>query len=50
MKKFFMNLFGIEATAQNIRGRKSDGIEDLHTFQHFKRRYQNKGGCGEDVN
>lgn len=28
MKKFIMNLLGIEATAKNIRGRKSSGLED----------------------
>ena len=29
MKKFIMNLLGIEATAKNIRGRKSSGSEDI---------------------
>ena len=36
MKKFFMNLFGIEATAKNICGKKSSGIEDYSTYQHWK--------------
>ena len=44
-----MNLFGIEATAKNIRGRKSDGTEDLHTYQHFKRHYERVGSSGDDI-
>lgn len=31
-----MNLFGIEATAKNIRGRKSSGAEDFGGYEHWK--------------
>ncbi len=38
MKKFIMNLFGIEATAKNIRGQKSDGAEDQgNNFKHWRK-------------
>lgn len=36
MKKFIMNLLGIEATAKNIRGKKSSGIEDSQYFNHWR--------------
>lgn len=36
MKKFFMNLFGIEATAKNIRGRKSSGAEDWSPYNNWR--------------
>ena len=35
MKKFFMNLFGIEATAKNIRGNKSSGGQDLGGYSNY---------------
>ena len=42
MKKFIMNLLGIEATAKNIRGRKSSGCEDNQSYRNWKQ--------GEDSN
>lgn len=42
MKKFLMNLFGIEATAKNIRGRKSSGYSDIPEF----RAQRKPGGSG----
>lgn len=39
MKKFIMNLLGIEATAKNIRGVKSHGVEDLSGWKHWKAPY-----------
>lgn len=35
MKKFIMNLLGIEATAKNIRGKKSSGVEDHSGYKHW---------------
>lgn len=43
MKKFIMNLLGIEATAKNIRGKKSSGIEDSQYFHNW-RTYDNPTG------
>ena len=37
MKKFFMNLFGIEATAKNIRGQKSSGAEDSSQYKNWRK-------------
>ena len=36
MKKFFINLFGIEATAKNIRGNKSSGVVDHGSYPAWK--------------
>lgn len=36
MKKFIMNLLGIEATAKNIRGQKSSGCEDANCYKHWR--------------
>lgn len=37
MKKFIMNLLGIEATAKNIRGRKSSGCEDSGGYHNWRK-------------
>ncbi len=42
MKKFIMNLLGIEATAKNIRGKKSAGYSDIPDFRARKK----PGGSG----
>ncbi len=39
MKKFIMNLLGIEATAKNIRGRKSNGTEDYGDHKNWRSLY-----------
>lgn len=36
MKKFILNLLGIEATAKNIRGKKSSGAEDAAQFKNWR--------------
>lgn len=48
MKKFFMNLFGVEATAQNIRGRKSSGVEDAPSYKAWKSKDPNKSASSYD--
>lgn len=39
MKKFFMNILGIEATSSCIRGRKSTGSEDVGAYKHWRKDY-----------
>ena len=39
MKKFIMTILGIEATAKNIRGRKSNGTEDYGDHKNWRSRY-----------
>jgi hypothetical protein len=36
-----MNILGIEATSSCIRGRKSNGTEDLGGYQHWRKTYDN---------
>lgn len=43
MKKFIMNLLGIEATAKNIRGRKSVGSEDHSCYNNWRKSYNDCG-------
>lgn len=37
-----MNLLGVEATAKNIRGRKSNGAEDTNSDKNWRKTY---GDC-----
>ena len=46
MKEFIMNLLGIEATSQNIRGRKSSGVEDAPSYKAW--RAKGKDACSYD--
>jgi hypothetical protein len=39
MKKFFMNILGIEATSSCIRGRKSSGCEDGGGYKYWRKDY-----------
>ena len=32
-----MNLLGIEATAKNIMGNKSQGVEDTSSYKHWRK-------------
>lgn len=36
MKKFIMTILGVEATAKNIRGRKSQGSEDSSSYKNWR--------------
>lgn len=38
MIKFIKTFLGIEATAKNIRGRKSSGVEDCFDFKNWRTR------------
>lgn len=46
MKEFIFNLLGIEATSQNIRGRKSSGVEDMPDYKAWKAK--DKNACSYD--
>lgn len=46
MKKFIMNLLGIEATAKNIRGKKSSGSEDSSGYKHWRANIPDRGQIG----
>ncbi len=37
MIKFIKNFFGVEATAKNIRGRKSNGCEDTSSYKNWRK-------------
>ncbi len=37
MINFIKNFFGVEATAKNIRGKKSSGCEDGACYKHWRK-------------
>lgn len=37
MFKFIKSFFGVEATAKNIRGQKSNGSEDVSGYKHWRK-------------
>lgn len=39
MKKFIFRIFGIESTAKQIMGRKSNGVEDERGYQHWRKNF-----------